>query len=730
MMKERETRFTHFQTESLYKIRFERGNQLLYILIFIKNINKIGKVEETFMKTIKGAIFSLLAILSLLSNVMVASGSEIQSNIFYAKPGETGDCSDWVLACDLQTALSLANAVDQVWVAAGTYYPTSGSDREATFQLETGVAIYGGFPVDGGEWEDRDWQTNETILSGDIGIVTNIDDNSYHVVTAINVDESAILDGLTISGGNADGMDPHTNGGGMVIETSSPTLTNLTFSNNTANNRGGAIHNFACSPILTNVTFSNNTASAGGGIFNDTSSPILVDSTFTSNTASFGGGMVNSASNPTFNNVSFIGNSAGTGGAINSGSDSTLSLTDVVFTENSANLRGGGMFNASGNYTLTNVIFSGNTSTGFGGAIYNMNNTTALTNVTFSGNTADYGGAIYNSEIINSNLIEVTFTENRANTYSGGGMHNDNSSPNLSDVIFSNNWAGFGGGMSNLSNSNPTLMNTSFTTNDAVYGAGMYNLSSSPTLTGIIFTENIAIRDGGGIYNASSSNPNLMNVTFSSNIGEFYGGGIYNDASSPTLDNVTFTENFGVYGGGMANYSSSNPSLTNVTFSGNLGVFGGGLYNEGSSPLLTNVTFAGNDAQTGFGGAIYNISSSNPVLTNAIIWANTPDQISDNYSSAALIDYSTIQDGYTGTGNIDLDPLLGELLDNGGFTLTHALEAGSPAIDSGNPDVCALTDQRGNSRPFDGDEDGFAVCDMGAYEYQSFLVLYLPFIVR
>jgi len=683
------------------------------------------------MNAIKASILTIFVILSMISSATAAPVSLIQNSTLHVIPLTSGDCSDWASACDLQTALSQANAGDQVWVAAGTYYPTSGSDREATFLLEIGVAIYGGFPVDGGSWDERDWQANLTTLSGDIGIVGTIDDNSYHVLTAINVDESAILDGFTILGGNADGIDPHANGGGMVIETSNPTLTNLIFSDNSAQNRGGGIHNFTSSPILTNVTFSNNTASSGGGIFNDTSSPILVDSVFTSNTANGGGGILNTASNPTLNNVSFIGNSAGNGGAINSGADSTLSLTDVIFTENSASLRGGGMFNASGNYTLTNVIFSGNTSPAFGGAIYNMKNTTALTNVTFSGNTADYGGAIYNSEIINSNLIEVTFTDNRANIYYGGGMYNDNSSPNLSDVIFSNNWAGFGGGMANLSDSNPILMNTTFTANNAIYGAGLYNLSSSPTLTDMMFIDNTAIRDGGGIYNASSSSPNLMNVTFSGNIGEYYGGGIYNDFSSPTLDNVTFNENFGVYGGGMANYSSSNPDLTNVTFSGNLGVFGGGLYNEGSSPILMSVTFAGNDAQTGSGGAIYNISSSNPVLTNAIIWGNTPDQISDNYSSAALIDYSTIQDGYTGTGNIDTDPLLGALTNNGGFTLTHALEAGSPAIDSGNPGVCAATDQRGNTRPIDGDEDGVAACDMGSYEYQlSLLNLYLPLILK
>lgn len=159
-----------------------------------------------------------------------------------------------------------------------------------------------------------------------------------------------------------------------------------------------------------------------------------------------------------------------------------------------------------------------------------------------------------------------------------------------------------------------------------------------------------------------------------------------------------------------------NPSLNNITFSGNNAEhFGGGMLSFQSSPTLRNVTFSGNTA-TNNGGGIYNLQGS-PTLTNAILWGNTPDQIRGDLTSVI---YSDVQGGYPGTGNINADPLLGPLADNGGFTQTHAIAAGSPAIDAGDPDVCPNIDQRAFTRPIDGDENGTAICDMGAYEYGSY----------
>ena len=122
------------------------------------------------------------------------------ATIVRVKPGgstSTGCGSSWSNACELQTALASASAGDEIWVAAGTYYP--GTNREDTFQLISGVALYGGFAGTETAREQRDWGTNLTVLSGDIGVPDDSSDNSYSVVTGSGVDTSAILDGFTIT---------------------------------------------------------------------------------------------------------------------------------------------------------------------------------------------------------------------------------------------------------------------------------------------------------------------------------------------------------------------------------------------------------------------------------------------------------------------------------------------------------------------------------------------------
>jgi len=261
------------------------------------------------------------------------------------------------------------------------------------------------------------------------------------------------------------------------------------------------------------------------------------------------------------------------------------------------------------------------------------------------------------------------------------------------------------------------------------------DFNSSPILTEVTFSNNSAIQLGGGMVNVDST-PTLTNVIFTGNfINNDWGagGGMANSGSNATLINVTFSNNIALdQGGGMFNFDSS-PSLTNVTFSGNSATSyegeGGGLFNFGfSSPTLTNVTFTGNSA-TIIGGGMSSWENSTPTITNSIFWGNNPDQI----SGLATVTYSDVQGGWAGNGNIDQDPLLGPLADNSGFTFTHALGVGSPAIDAGDPNNCPATDQRGSPRPIDGDGINGPRCDMGAYEFEIIqfnFPIYLPMIVR
>lgn len=334
----------------------------------------------------------IAAILSSLSGIhaMPASG-QTRGDVRYVKEGGTGDCSSWENACDLQDALSDDVSGDEIWVAAGTYYPTDGTDRTISFILEIGVAVYGGFVGTETERGQRDWVANPTILSGDIGAEDDSSDNSYHVVRAIDVDQNTVLDGFTITAGNANGEVDANSGGGMFNSNSSPTLANITFSNNLAT-IGGGMYNYHSNPSLAYMIFSGNFAQGTG-------------------TSDGGGGMLNEQSNPT--------------------------LTNVTFSSNETWLRGGGMYNIQSSPALTNVTFFDNSAT-TGGGMYNDQSSPTLINVTFSANWAGvYGGGIFNTNYSSPFLTNVTFFGNGLTVggYGGGGMFNQQSSPSLVSVI-------------------------------------------------------------------------------------------------------------------------------------------------------------------------------------------------------------------------------------------------------------------------------------------------------
>ena len=262
-------------------------------------------------------------------------------------------------------------------------------------------------------------------------------------------------------------------------------------------------------------------------------------------------------------------------------------------------------------------------------------------------------------------------------------------------------------------------------------GGGMYNAASSPTVTNCIFWDNSA-EFGGGMSNDGSS-PSVNACTFAANTADVVGGGMLNGPeSNPPITDCLFQGNSAaVSGGGMHNAASS-PTLINLVLSGNhTEGEGGGIYNEGSFAVITNCTLSENDAVLE-GGGMHNAWGSDPTLTNCILWGNQDvggtdesAQIQHSHSGTTTINCSCLE-GWTGslggTGNIGGDPRFVDAdgADNVSGTADDDLHlsADSACIDQGdNTVVTVTTDLDGNPRIADGDFDGTATVDMGAYEF-------------
>lgn len=315
--------------------------------------------------------------------LMAASLAPAQS-VLYVDTDATGpvhDGSHWCSAYTfLQDALAHAEGsggvVTEIHVADGVYKPDQGasqtpSDRWATFQLLNGVALRGGFAGCGAPLpNERDIVRFETILSGDLNGNDTEDpqtqsrhENSFHVTNGSKTDETAILDGFTITG--SFGRKNH--GGGMRNSRGAPTVIRCTFTRNIARH-GGAILNYRSSPLLLNCIFRGNIAfNNAGAMYNVTYSlPSLVNCIFHGNVAFNGGGaMVNEAfSAPSLVNCLFGANLASTGAGMSNHRSAPI-LTNCTLVGNTAVWRGGGMSNIVRSApTLSNCIVWGNRDSG------------------------------------------------------------------------------------------------------------------------------------------------------------------------------------------------------------------------------------------------------------------------------------------------------------------------------------------------------------------------------
>jgi hypothetical protein len=263
---------------------------------------------------------------------------------------DTDDGLSWVTPLrNLQTALDLATAGDEIWVAQGTYYPDEGAnqtpdDRNSTFTLKSGVKVLGGFIGINGAIIPRDTELFPTILNGDIDQDdTNIPmgANSYHVVTGA---DNAILDGFTIQSGFADGSGPNENGGGIYNTADGMLVMNCIITKNDAIH-GGGLYDSGLISRIENVEFVTNNSNIGGAVYNDNAFSTFVNCQFLGNATSQGGAVYNTGTDPnTFINCLFSGNLASQegGGIYNIGSP--LNLISCTVSGNNASVSAGGLY--------------------------------------------------------------------------------------------------------------------------------------------------------------------------------------------------------------------------------------------------------------------------------------------------------------------------------------------------------------------------------------------------
>lgn len=325
----------------------------------------------------------ITAIVLMMTCIAPAFSASTSTTVIYVNAAHTAGLADgksWETAYpSLITALNAVQSGQEIWVAKGVYKPTNintDTNRDATFQLKSGVALYGGFSGVETKRDSRNWKKNPTVLSGHLGN----DTYAYHVVMG---QSNAILDGFTITDGCADGEIYRGMGGGMLnLINQSPTVRHCLFIKNSAI-VGGAMYNYHhSSPTIEDSQFNNNRAQYGGAILNrDGASPAIQRTDFSDNNAQYNGGAVyiDYGSSPVFKDCQFTNNRAeGNGGAIyDTDRASQIGLTKPeiyhsTFTNNSAKFYGGAIENFDKVKTvISGCHFISNSAGKSGGAISN-----------------------------------------------------------------------------------------------------------------------------------------------------------------------------------------------------------------------------------------------------------------------------------------------------------------------------------------------------------------------
>ncbi len=627
-------------------------------------------------------------------------------------------------APDIQEGIDLAGTGDTVLVAPGIYRGVGNRDisfrgKAVTVESESG-------PL-------------ETII--DCGALGRGFRFNMHEV------ETSVLIGFTIRHGVS--MDTSMSGGAIYCEQSSPTIQDCIFESNFSINYGGAIHCSAADPCINNCVATNNIARRSGGGFSLDleSSPWIVNTLMLDNYAEYSGGAIYTNDSPFLMvNCTLTGNdTAGNGDGIYTFHELSPTIVNSIIWNNDlepiyATDLCGGPFVPEVSYSDIQYGYTGTGNIdadplfvpGAAGDQY-LSHTAAgqsddspcidtggdpASNVCFGPLSEEQcldELTTRTDEIFDTGTVDMGYHH----TFSGTVPPTPRPPAILrvpqdyftiqdaldaavidGDTVLLAPGTYMGPGNRDLVIGGRSLTLQSETGPDQCVidcenqGRGIFMIfreDPETVISGLTIINGNASgngydRNGGGILCVGSA-PFIYNCSLRNNTASSTGGGIFISYENPIISHCRFSENTAYMGGGLG-LNTAHVSMENCLFEGNAaGYSGGAMYCVYSDPAINNCTTRNNTAgPNGDGGGMYIGEYSSPTLNRSIIWDNSPDGLYSTYCGGTVtVNYSDIQDGFAGTGNIDMDPLF-VIGSRGDFYLSQVAageSTDSPCVNTG-----------------------------------------------